>query len=321
MMLPILITSGEPAGVGPDICLTLALNNSHIVIAGAKTVLQQRARLLNIDVQLIDYKSGYRPKPNELQVWDFPVSHQVVPGQLDVRNSPSVVNMLRQSCQAVISGEFSALVTAPVHKAILQQVQQDFYGHTEFFQSICQAKNVVMMLANSSMKVALVTTHLPLRQVPNAIKKEKIIDIVKVVHDALVSDFGVLSPKIAVSGLNPHAGELGVLGDEEINTIQPAIEILKKQGIQVFGPFPADTMFLDVSFDAFVTMYHDQGLSVIKYAGFAETVNVSLGLPIIRTSVDHGTALSLAGTGKADSGSLIKAIEMAQQMVKYRDKG
>lgn len=320
MMRPILISSGEPAGVGPDLCLTLALNSSHIVIAGAKTVLQQRARLLNINVHLVDYKVGYRPAYNELQVWDFPVSHEVVPGQLDVRNSPSVINMLAQSCQAVLSGEFSALVTAPVHKAVLQQVQQDFYGHTEFFQSICQAKNVVMMLANSSMKVALVTTHLPLRQVPDAIQKEKIIDIVEVVHDALVSDFGILSPKIAVSGLNPHAGELGALGDEEIHTIEPAIETLKKQGFQVFGPYPADTMFLDKSFDAFVTMYHDQGLSVIKYAGFAETVNVSLGLPIIRTSVDHGTALSLAGTGKADSGSLIKAIEMAQQMVKSRNK-
>ena len=319
-MRPILITSGEPAGVGPDLCVTLASYHQHVVIAGSKMVLQQRASQLNIDVQLVDYKPGYQPKGQELQVWDFPINHQVVPGQLDVRSSPSVIEMLTQSCQSVLSGEFSALVTAPVHKAILQQVQHDFYGHTEFFQRICHAQHVVMMLANSMMKVALVTTHLPLRQVPDAIRKEKIIDIVSIVYQCLKSDFAILSPKIAIAGLNPHAGEQGVLGDEEMNIIQPAVEILQKQGMQVFGPFPADTMFLDSSFDAFVAMYHDQGLSVIKYAGFSETVNVSLGLPIIRTYVDHGTALSLAGTGQADSGSLKKAIEMAQQMVQHRKK-
>jgi 4-hydroxythreonine-4-phosphate dehydrogenase len=216
-------------------------------------------------------------------------------------------------------GEFSGLVTAPVNKAVINQQGISFSGHTEFLAQRCGVETVVMMLACPQMKVALVTTHLPLKDVPQMITKTLIIQVVSELHQSLQKDFGIPYPKISVAGLNPHAGEAGYLGHEEIDMISPALHLLKQKGMDVSGPFPADTMFTGQAHaDAFVTMYHDQGLPVLKYAGFGQAVNVTLGLPIIRTSVDHGTALDLAGKGLADSGSLMAAIQMAASIVHHR---
>ena len=296
----LLISSGEPAGIGPDICVSLKEWFPHVVVAGNKQMLAERAELLKRDVKLVDYQAGYQPKANELQVWDFPIVSKVQPGLLDASNAPMVLDMLQASCNACLKSEFSALVTMPVHNGILQQVQSDFLGHTEFFQKQCKAPEVVMLLASETMKVALVTTHLPLRQVPDAVTQEKIISVVGLLFHSLKQDFSIRHPKIAIAGLNPHAGEGGALGMEELQIIQPAMQQLQAFGVDVEGPFPADTMFLQKQYDAFVAMYHDQGLAVLKYASFSNAVNVTLGLPIIRTSVDHGTALSLAGTNSID---------------------
>jgi len=319
-MRPLIVTSGEPAGIGPDICVSIGDLSPFVVVAGDQRVLAQRAQLLGKNIDFVSYKQGYIPKAGELMVWDFPCQNAVQPGLLDANNAPSVLKMLTAACDACLSGEFSGLVTAPVHKAQLQQVQADFFGHTEFFQKRCQSPQVVMMLANPQLRVALVTTHLPLRQVADAISEEKIISVVSTVNTALKLEFAISKPKLAISGLNPHAGENGTLGHEENAIIIPAIQKLQHQGVDISGPFPADTMYLEKNIDAFIAMYHDQGLAVIKYASFGLAVNVSLGLPIVRTSVDHGTALSIAGRGLADSGSLRAAIEMAKMMVERRCK-
>lgn len=317
-MKPLLISCGEPAGIGPDLCSMIQDLNREVVIAGDKQVLIQRAEMLKQTVRFVDYKPGYLTKAHEMQVWNFPCEVPVIPGKLDKRNASVVLKMLKETCLATLQQSFSALVTAPVHKAQLQQIDQNFFGHTEFFQKYCQAENVVMLLASKAMKVALVTAHLPLSEVPKAITQDKIISVAKIVHAGLQQDFGIKNPRIAISGLNPHAGEQGILGCEEQITIIPAIKSLRDLGLNVEGPYPADTMFLESNVDAFIAMYHDQGLAVLKYASFGEAANISLGLPIIRTSVDHGTALSLAGTGRVHDGSLRTAIDFARQMVQHR---
>lgn len=324
-MKPLLITSGEPAGIGPDLCLTLAGSELPIVILGDKSLLAARAKRLKLQVLLQDYKQGVAPtiKPHHLTVLSMHCPADVVPGVLNPNNSQYVMNMLTMSADRCMSGEFSALITAPVNKAILNQAGFAFTGHTEFFAERCESLHVVMMLACDTMKVALVTTHLPLREVADAITPSLLRGVLTQVHHSLQSDFGIKVPKIYVAGLNPHAGESGYLGREEINIISPVLETLRAGGINLYGPMPADTMFTPINAkacDVFVAMYHDQGLSVLKYAGFGRAVNVTLGLPIIRTSVDHGTALELAGKGLADAGSLHAAVAMAASMVKQREK-
>ena len=322
---PLLISSGEPAGVGPDLCLALAASPWPIVILCDKTLLLERAKQLDQFIVLDDYQEGVPPSrtPNHLTVLSIPCTAQVVSGELNPLNATYVINMLDEAVQRCMHGEFSALVTAPVNKAVINQGGFAFTGHTEFLAERCKAATVVMMLACSVMRVALITTHLPLRDVAEVITESLIIDVITQLHASLKRDFGIMNPRIYVAGLNPHAGEAGYIGREEIEVISPALVKLKQRGILVQGPFPADTMFNShqaQTCDAFVVMYHDQGLPVLKYAGFGQAVNVTLGLPIVRTSVDHGTALELAGTGLADANSLKAAVEMAASIVKNREK-
>ncbi|MDI1352144.1 MAG: 4-hydroxythreonine-4-phosphate dehydrogenase PdxA, partial [bacterium] len=294
-MKPLLISSGEPAGIGPDLCLALASYDLPLVILGDKSVLEDRAKELNKKVFFSDYKvnSPITFKPGQLNVLSVPCHTKVVSGQLDVNNAPYVIELLTLAATLCSQGEFSALVTAPIHKAIINDYGLEFTGHTEFFAEFYNVDTVVMMLACEEMKVALVTTHLPLRQVADAISKTLIIKVITQLHRCLMIHFAIKNPLIKVAGLNPHAGESGYLGREEIEVITPALLYLQQQGIHVEGPLPADTLFTTKQMnhcDAFVAMYHDQGLPVLKYAGFNRAVNVTLGLPIIRTSVDHGTA-------------------------------
>ena len=317
---PLLVSSGEPAGIGPDLCLALAVYDFPLVVLGDKAVLAARAMELGQSIVFDEYQDGVLPlsQPNHLTVLSIPCAAPVVAGVLNPLNAPYVIDMLSIAADRCLSGEFSALVTAPVHKAILNQAGYNFTGHTEFLADRCHVATVVMMLACSAMNVALVTTHLPLRMVADAITFPLLINVISILHTALQQDFGIKHPKIYVAGLNPHAGEAGYLGREEIEIITPAILQLQKNGMDVQGPFSADTLFTAgnaKACDAFVAMYHDQGLPVLKYAGFGTAVNVTLGLPIIRTSVDHGTALDLAGKGLAESSSLIAAVEMAYAMV------
>ena len=324
-MKPLLISSGEPSGVGPDLCLALAGSKFPLVVLCDKSLLSARAKLLGQHIVLDDYQEGVPPAraPNHLTVLSTPCTTDVVAGELNSLNATYVINMLTEATLRCMSGEFSALITAPVNKAVINQGGYAFTGHTEFLAEHCKASHVVMMLACNMMKVALVTTHLPLRDVADAITESLIIDVISQLNDSLKRDFGMINPRIYVAGLNPHAGESGYLGREEIDVISPALAKLKQRGVLAQGPFPADTMFNPhqaQTCDAFVVMYHDQGLPVLKYAGFGQAVNVTLGLPIVRTSVDHGTALELAGTGLADAGSLKAAVEMAALMVEKREK-
>lgn len=320
---PLLVSSGEPAGVGPDLCIALAQYKLPVVVLCDKELLAARAEQLGLSIILEDYQPGVvlTEKPNHLTVLSIPCNAEVVAGVLNPQNAVYVMNMLTAAADRCMSGEFSGLITAPVNKAVINQAGIGFTGHTEFLANRCQASRVVMMLACDAMRVALVTTHIPLKEVANAVTKALIIDVITQLNISLRADFGIGNPKICVAGLNPHAGESDYLGQEDDEVIAPALVVLKNQGIDVHGPLPADTMFTPrhtQSCDVFVAMYHDQGLPVLKYAGFGQAVNITLGLPIIRTSVDHGTALDLAGTGLADEGSLLAAVEMATSIVKKR---
>ena len=322
-MKPMLVSSGEPAGIGPDIVLRLVGSGFPLVVLGDKKLLLERARKLGLDIKLDDYQEGVPPSDtsDRLTVLSLPCKVAVDAGVLNSSNAPYVIEMLTMAAERCLQGEFSALITAPVHKAVINQAGISFTGHTEFLADYCKAPNVVMMLVCPQMKVALVTTHLPLKDVANAITIPLILKVLKEVHRSLQKDFGIMRPKIHVSGLNPHAGEEGYLGYEDKDVIATALSLLQAEGIDVVGPFPADTMFVSQegrACDVFVAMYHDQGLPVIKYASFGTAVNVTLGLPIIRTSVDHGTALALAGTGLASHESLLAAVEVAASMVAAR---
>ncbi|RUR16226.1 4-hydroxythreonine-4-phosphate dehydrogenase PdxA [Legionella sp. km535] len=322
-MKPLLVSSGEPAGIGPDLCLALAGYNIPVVILGDLDVLKVRAAELSRTIDFYEYMPGedVKTEPGCLTVLSVHCPELVVPGQLNPENASYVIELLNLGASLCSRGEFSALVTAPVHKANINAGGISFTGHTEFFAQFFGVEQVVMMLACEQMRVALVTTHLPLRQVPDAINSTLIIKVISTLNHALIHDFGILNPKIKVAGLNPHAGESGYLGREEIEVINPALISLRKKGIDVQGPLPADTMFTannEESCDAYVAMYHDQGLPVLKFAGFNHSVNVTLGLPIIRTSVDHGTALELAGKNSADHGSLLAAVKMAAEMAHRR---
>lgn len=322
-MKPLLVSSGEPAGIGPDICLNLASTDLPVVVLGDLTVLKQRAEALNLAIQFIEYQQALpvNREKNTLVVLPLSTAVPVISGQLNVKNSPYVLTMLKLAVEKCLSQEFAGLVTAPVHKGIINEAGIAFSGHTEYLAQHCQSSQVVMMLVSKQMKVALVTTHLPLRAVPDSLTQALIQKVIFQVHQSLQRDFGLSKPRIFVAGLNPHAGEMGYLGREEIDIIMPALEALQKEGVLVKGPFPADTLFTRAFLseaDVFIAMYHDQGLPVLKYAGFGDAVNVSLGLPIIRTSVDHGTALALAGTGQADAGSLLAAVNLALSMCEAR---
>ena len=324
-MKPIIISSGEPAGIGPDLVIQAILQNEmNAVVIGNRDMLDERARQLGITINFVPYQQGVEPchSRSTMTVINCELAEQVIPGQLNPKNSSYVLTLLETATKGCLQGEFSALVTAPVHKGIINQAGIPFSGHTEFLAKLCNSNHVVMMLVCKAMRVALITTHIPLNQVSNAITKKTIHAVVETVNNELITKFGMKKPKLLMTGLNPHAGENGFLGKEEIDTIIPCVKQLQRKGIDVEGPFPADTLFSKENCqqaDCFIAMYHDQGLSVLKYAGFGEAVNVTLGLPIIRTSVDHGTALTLAATGKANHQSLMQAIKLAKTLaLKYR---
>ena len=320
------ITAGEPAGIGPDLCLMLAQHPSpceRVIIADPQ-LLRDRAQQLGLPVELLPFDPDALPvaqAAGQLHVLPVTLGTACTPGQLDAGNSAYVLKTLRLAGEGALSGLFDAIVTAPVHKGIINEAGVPFSGHTEFFAEQTATDQVVMMLACPGLRVALATTHLPLRQVADAITGPLIERVVRILHSDLVNKFGLSTPRILVCGLNPHAGEDGHLGREELDIIIPALERLRNEGIELVGPLPADTLFtpkhLDQA-DAVLAMYHDQGLPVLKHKGFGNAVNITLGMPIIRTSVDHGTALDLAGTGQANPGSLQVALDTAIQMINAR---
>lgn len=325
MPIKLAITPGEPSGIGPDLIIQLAQESwdAQLVVFADKNMLQQRAEALNIPLTLIDYSpnSAELQQAGQLFVSHIPANANVIPGELNTENGHYVVETLRQASEANMSGEFDAVVTGPVHKGIINQAGISFSGHTEYFAHQANCSDVVMMLATEGLRVALVTTHIPLAYVNKAITPERLDKIIGILHHDLKTKFGITQPRIYVCGLNPHAGENGHLGKEEIEVISPTLDILREKGIDLVGPLPADTIFqkkyLDDA-DAVLSMYHDQGLPVLKYKGFGASVNITLGLPFIRTSVDHGTALDLAGTGNIDKGSFKIAIDEAIKLASTR---
>jgi 4-hydroxythreonine-4-phosphate dehydrogenase len=324
----VVLTMGEPVGIGPDLCvmasqMTLAVS---LVVVGDPDVLQQRAEKLGIKVildQLDAPHEATQHRSGRLQVLPLSAPCEVTCGVLDTRLAPFVLSMLDRAMEGCLQGEFDAMVTAPLHKEIINQAGIPFTGHTEYLAQKLEASMPVMMLATPGLRVALATTHLPLAEVPAAITPQRLKQVVEVLQQDLIRWFGIETPLIRVCGLNPHAGEGGYLGREELDVISPVLTALREQGIQCEGPLPADTLFTPrymESTDAFLAMYHDQGLPVLKHMGFGRAVNITLGLPIIRTSVDHGTAVSLAGTGGADTGSLQYAIETAALCAHQRSR-
>lgn len=323
-MLPrLVLTTGEPAGIGLDISLAFAQQARpvHVVALADPDVLAQRATQLGLKLHL-DIQQQHAPSPQQagvLKVKPLKVCAPVIAGQLNPINAPYVLEMLRTAFTATQQAEFDALVTAPVHKGVINEAGIPFSGHTEFFAELAQVSPVVMMLATPCLRVALVTTHLPLREVSAAITATKLTQVIRILHQDLQNKFAISDPHIVVCGLNPHAGEGGYLGREELDVINPVLTQLRHEGLKLSGCVPADTAFNPEALrgvDAVLSMYHDQGLPVLKSQGFGEAVNITLGLPIIRTSVDHGTALSLAATGKASADSLACAIGMATEMVR-----
>lgn len=317
------LTPGEPAGIGPDLCLLLAAQpQPHPLIAiTSRDLLAERAAQLGLAVSLLEVDADTLPDhpapAGSLYVWDTPLGAPVRTGELDAANAAFVLQTLTRAAQGCLDGRFAGMITAPVHKGVINDGGIAFSGHTEFLADLTATEQVVMMLATGDLRVALVTTHLPLRDVADAITAERLERVTRILHADLQGKFGLARPRILVCGLNPHAGEGGHLGREEIDIIEPTLERLRTEGMDLRGPLPADTLFTPKYLqhcDAVLAMYHDQGLPVLKYKGFGAAVNVTLGLPIIRTSVDHGTALDLAGTGKVDTGSLRVALDTAYRM-------
>lgn len=317
----IAITAGEPAGIGPDLCILLAQNPipARIVVLADKTLLAQRALQLRLPLKLADFDpaSSAPHVPGTLCVMHHALAAPAEAGKLNLANSRYVLSLLQSAVKGCRERIFAAMVTAPVHKGAINDAGIPFTGHTEFLAQLTATPQVVMMLVGGGMRVALATTHLPLKDVAAAITMDGLVHSLRLLHHDLVSRFGIPQPRILVAGLNPHAGESGYLGREEIEIITPALELLRAEGMQLAGPLPADTLFtrrqLEQADCAFV-MYHDQGLPVLKYASFGRGVNVTLGLPVIRTSVDHGTALELAGSGDIDCGSMLAAVNLAIEM-------
>ncbi len=312
--LPLAITAGEPAGIGFDIILQAADQLHDCVIIADKHELLKRAKQLNMTDVVSDNPSR---GSQQLQVKHIPVKHPVECGVLDSRNAHYVLMCLDEALRGIQSHEYSAMVTAPLHKGIINDAGIPFTGHTEYLAEHANS-DVVMLLVADSVRVALTTTHLPLTEVPAAITSQLLTSVITILHNDLVKKFGIQHPRIGVCGLNPHAGEQGHLGHEEIEVITPTLETLRSNGLDLTGPYPADTIFTPKQlqlFDAVLAMYHDQGLPTLKHIGFGNAVNTTLGLPIIRTSVDHGTAIDLAGSGNSDAGSLIAAVNLAREQV------
>jgi 4-hydroxythreonine-4-phosphate dehydrogenase len=316
----IALTPGEPAGVGPDIAVRVALQPPDLVLVliADSAMLQARAQQLHLTFAAPEWNGREDAAPG---VYVLPVTARqpVKPGLLNVANAPYVIETLKTAVAGCLRGEFDALVTGPVHKGIINDAGIAFTGHTEFLAAQSAAAQPVMMLACPGLRVALVTTHLPLSEVSHHITRERLTSVLEVLHNDLKRKFGIADPRILVCGLNPHAGESGHLGHEEIEVIEPVIRGLSARGMRLRGPVPADTAFIPAQLadvDAVLAMYHDQGLPVLKHRDFARAVNITLGLPFVRTSVDHGTALELAGTGGADVSSLQAAIEMARRLIR-----
>ncbi|GGB19493.1 4-hydroxythreonine-4-phosphate dehydrogenase PdxA [Agarivorans gilvus] len=320
----IALTPGEPAGIGPDLVLAISQQAwpMELVVVADPQLLEERAKLLGINIRLLSYQPEQAAKPQAagtLTIAPINMGAPAVPGLLDEANGHYVLKTLEFACKGNMDGQFAAVVTGPVNKGIINKAGVSFSGHTEFFAQQAGCSDVVMMLATEGLRVALATTHLPLAYVAKAITHERLYNIISILHHDLQSKFAIKQPKIYVCGLNPHAGEDGHLGREELDIIIPLLEQMREEhGMNLIGPLPADTVFQDkylAEADAVLAMYHDQGLPVLKYKGFGKSVNITLGLPFIRTSVDHGTALELAGTGEADHGSMITALEHAIDMV------
>ncbi len=315
------VSAGEPAGIGPDLCLKIAAqpHSVRLVVAADKNLLKERADQLGCPFAFDDFdiRQPHNVQPGKASIWHHPLAQPVRAGHLDPANSPYVLTCLDNLTDACQSGVLQALVTAPVQKSIIEKAGIPFTGHTEYLAHRLGVPKVVMMLVGRDLRVALATTHLPLREVPEAITLESLGATLHILNDGLRQYFQCPHPRILVTGLNPHAGESGHLGREEIDVIFPALAAARRQGIDARGPYPADTLFIPKHLetaDCVLAMYHDQGLPALKMNSFGGGVNVTLGLPIIRTSVDHGTALDLAGTGRLDSGSMEAALELAQRM-------
>lgn len=324
-MIPrIAVTSGEPAGIGPELCLTLAARalDCELVCLADEGLLTERARATRAAVELRPYaahaeRARQRHAPGTLLVERCPLKTPSSPGRLDKRNSPYVLALLDRAIDGALAGEFDAVVTAPVHKGVINDAGVTFLGHTEYFAHRAHAAHPVMMLTAGTLRVALATTHVPLIAVSAALSVDSLCRTAAILARGLEHWWEIRAPRIAVCGLNPHAGEGGYLGDEEQKVIGPAVEQMQRAGVRARGPLPADTVFVPevlAGFDAVLAMYHDQGLPVVKHASFDRAVNVTLGLPFVRTSVDHGTALELAGSGKADAGSLAAAVDLAIEL-------
>jgi len=319
MVKRIAITPGEPAGIGPDLVIAIAQQDwpVQVVVVACPTLLLERAEMLGLPLALEEYDTDSPAKAQKagtLTILPMEMAEPCVAGELNAQNGQYVVETLKQACDKNMSGEFDAIVTGPVHKGLINQAGIPFSGHTEYFAHQANCSDVVMMLATEGLRVALVTTHIPLAYVSKAITAERLQKVTRILHQDLINKFGIKSPKIYACGINPHAGEDGHLGREEIEVLNPAFDELRNEGMDITGPLPADTIFQEKYLneaDAILSMYHDQGLPVLKYKGFGSSVNITLGLPFIRTSVDHGTALELAGKNQADPGSFIQAMKTA----------
>ncbi|WOJ92981.1 4-hydroxythreonine-4-phosphate dehydrogenase PdxA [Congregibacter variabilis] len=321
----LVISAGEPAGIGPDVVLAASQRDwpAELVVIADRGMMEARAALLGLSTRFIAYNLDIERISNAgtLSVLHEPLAVSAAPAQVESQNAAGVLAALKRAVQGCMDGEFDAMVTAPVNKAVIADSGVSFSGHTEYLAELTETPQVVMLLAANDLRVALATTHIPLAAVPTAINQSLLLDVLRVMDADLKSKFGIASPQISVLGLNPHAGEGGHLGMEDIEVIEPALQAAKSEGINVSGPWPADTAFnkrLSDQTDAYLAMYHDQGLPVLKYASFGAAVNVTLGLPIIRTSVDHGTAFDLAGTGDADPSSFFAAVESALDLVRVR---
>jgi 4-hydroxythreonine-4-phosphate dehydrogenase len=325
----LLVTSGEPAGIGPDLIIKLSqINHEYdLTVIGDPDLIKERAKLLELPVEIIIASSNnekqFSESNNAIRILPVGLNSTCVPGKLDVSNASYVLKILDTACKHCLSNDYDAVITTPIQKSIINDAGISFSGHTEYFAKQCNNAYPVMLLACPELRVALVTTHLALKDIAHAITAERVEKTIGIVIESMIMQFGIEKPSLTVCGLNPHAGEEGHLGTEEINIINPVINDFVNRGYDVTGSLPADTAFRieqRQKTDVFICMYHDQGLPVLKTLGFGEAVNITLGLPIIRTSVDHGTALELAGTGKAQCDSLLAAIEMADNMARNRKK-
>ena len=314
----IVLTAGEPGGIGPDLAVMASQLNfaCRLAVCASPDLLTERAKMLGIPVKLVDW-DNQQHQIGQLSVLPVALNQPARAGHLIIDNASYVLNTLQIAAEGCLQGDFDALVTGPLQKSVINDAGIRFTGHTEYLAELSNTHRVVMMLAAGNLRVALATTHLPLRDVSSQITYELLTEVIEILHHDLRTKFALPKPRILVCGLNPHAGEGGHLGTEEIETIEPALDALRKKGLNLIGPLPADTAFVPRQLaraDAVLAMYHDQGLPVLKHAGFGNAVNITLGLPFIRTSVDHGTALDLAGSGKIDTGSLQQALMMATSM-------